>query len=359
MTTLRDVATHAGVSISTVSRVVNSKEYVSERARQKVIEAIEILQYQPNLLAQSLATGKETKQLGLLVYDISNSYFAEITMAFEAVAYQHGYTVILCNTAEDTKTLKYLDMFIQRKTDGVAIVGSEMGKEEVGRLEVLLNRGVPIVVAREKGWVVNPLTDALGDRTGVVEFDTLEGARMAIDFLIKQGHNRIGGLFTIARSGLWQNRRALGYRRAFAEHGIPLDEGLLVTDLDTSKSAGLLGMGELLRRNDNCTAVFVYNDLMAMGALSYCQREGIRVPQDISIVSMDDTEDSLYTSPPLTTVRIPRKEQGEFMANYLLAKIQGGTPPSYLSLHVQLSLRQSASTIRDYNIFRRVSSETD
>ncbi|MCK9525778.1 MAG: substrate-binding domain-containing protein, partial [Limnochordia bacterium] len=107
------------------------------------------------------------------------------------------------------------------------------------------------------------------------------------------------------------------------------------------------------------SAVFVYNDLMAMGALSYCQREGIRVPQDISIVSMDDTEDSLYTSPPLTTVRIPRKEQGEFMAKYLLAKIQGGNPPSYLSLPVHLSLRQSASTIRDYNTFRRIPNETD
>ncbi|MCK9524896.1 MAG: LacI family transcriptional regulator, partial [Limnochordia bacterium] len=293
MTTLRDVATHAGVSISTVSRVVNGKEYVSETARQKVMEAIDVLKYQPNLLAQSLATGKETKQLGILVYDISNSYFAEITMAFEAIAYQHGYTVILCNTAEDTKTLKYLDMFIQRKTDGVAIVGSEMGKEEVGRLEVLLNRGVPIVVAREKGWIVNPLTDALGDRTGVVEFDTLAGARMAVDFLIQQGHTRIGGLFTVPKKNLWDNRRALGYRRALEDRGITLDESLLVTDLVTSKAAGMMGMGELLRWNKDCSAVFVYNDLMAMGALSYCQREGIRVPQDISIVSMDDTEDSL------------------------------------------------------------------
>ncbi len=359
MTTLRDVANHAGVSVSTVSRVVNGKEYVSERARQRVMEAIEALQYQPNLLAQSLATGKETKQLGLLVYDISNSYFAEITMAFESIAYQHGYTVILCNTAEGTKTLKYLDMFIQRKTDGVAIVGSEMGKEEVGRLEMLLDRGVPIVIAREKGWSVNPLTDALGDRTGVVEFDTREGARMAVEFLISQGHQRIGGLFTIPKKGLWQNRRALGYRSALEAHGIPVDERLLVTDLDTSKSAGLMGMGELLRRNVDCTAVFVYNDLMAMGALSCCQRMGVRVPEDLSIVSMDDTEDSLYTNPPLTSVRIPRKEQGEFMANYLLARIQGGHPPSYLLLHVQLSLRKSASTVGDKNTFRRISDETN
>lgn len=237
-------------------------------------------------------------------------------------------------------------MFIQRKTDGVAIVGAEMGKEEVGRLEMLLDRAVPLVIAREKGWSVNPLTDALGDRTGVVEFDTLEGARMAINFLVNQGHRRIGGLFTVAKKGLWQDRRALGYRQALEAQGIPVDERLLVTDLDTSKSAGLIGMGELLRRKTDCTAVFVYNDLLAIGALSYCHRMGIKVPQDLSIVSMDDTEDSLYTNPPLTTVRIPRKEQGEFMANYLLAKIQGGNPPSYLSLHVQLSLRESASTLR-------------
>lgn len=354
MSTLKDVAKHAGVSVSTASRVVNGKEYVSEQTREKVLQAIRELDYQPNLIAQSLVKGRETKQLGILVFDISNSYFAEITMAFEAVAYQHDYTVILCNTAEGTRTLKYLDMFIQRRVDGVAIIGSQMEREEIGRLQLLLQRGVPIVVAREKGWLVNPLIDSLGDQIGIVEFDTLEGARMAIDYLISQGHRRIGGLFTVERGRLWDDPRARGFRQALEEKGLEVDENLLVDVLKTSESGGFRGMGELIRRKTGCTAVFTYNDVVAIGALAFCRQQGIKVPQDMSIVSMDDTEDSLYTNPPLTSVRIPRREQGEFMAEYLLARVRGRSPLSCLSLPVQLTLRQSVGQIPNNNDLGRV-----
>ena len=350
MSTLKDVAEHAGVSISTASRVINGKEYVSEETRQKVAQAIRELDYQPNLIAQSLVKGRETRQLGLLVYDISNSYFAEITMAFEAIAYQHDYTVILCNTAEGTRTLKYLDMFIQRQIDGVALIGSPLGQEEIRRLQILLQRGVPVVMAREKGWFANPLADILGNQSGIVEFDTVEGCRMAIDYLVSRGHRRIGGLFTVERNCLWDDPRARGFRQALEDNGIEIDDNLIISDLKTSQAGGFLGMGQLLQQSRDCTAVFAYNDVIAIGALAQCREQGIRVPDDLSVVSMDDTEDSLYTNPPLTSVRIPRREQGEFMAEYLLARIRGKTPPSCYSLPVYLALRQSVGNVPSKNV---------
>lgn len=347
MSTLKDVAKYAGVSTSTVSRVINGRDYVSEVARQKVHEAINALGYQPNLLAQSLVKGTTTRQLGVLVYDIANSYFAEITKAFEAIAYEHDYAVILCNTAEGSRTSRYLDMFIQRNVDGVAIIGSKMETEIIKRLQILLERNIYVALTREKEWIDNPLMDALGGGSGVVEFDTRKGAYMAIDFLISQGHERIAGLFSTRKGELKQDPRFRGYMDAMIDRGIPFDEKLLVADLSTNKDGGFLGMSEILRRKTGCTAVFAFNDLLAIGALALCQREGIRVPDELSVISMDDTKDSIFTNPPLTTIRIPRKEQGEFMANYLVTKIQGGDPPPFLSLPVQLTVRQSVRSLRE------------
>lgn len=342
MVTIKHVAKRAGVSISTVSRVINGRDHVSPQTRWKVLKAAAELGYQPNVWAQNLVRGQLTRELGLLVYDISNTYFSEIAKAFEAVAYRHDFTVILCSTSENTKTLRYLDLFTRRRTDGIAIVGCRLTKEEIARLELFLERGVPIVMTREKGWE-DDLTEALRKQSGFVEIDTYEGARMAVNYLISQGHRRIGALLTVTRDQLEKDPRTLGYRQALLENGIPFDEQLIVSDLDTTKSAGYSGMKELLRRETGCTAVFAYNDVIAIGAIATCRGEGLRLPQDISIVSIDDTEDSLYTCPPLTTVRIPRQEQGEFMASYLLSKIRGGSPSSFLSLPIQLSLRESVA----------------
>lgn len=343
MVTIKHVAERAGVSVSTVSRVMNGRDHVSPTTRLKVLKAVDELGYQPNVWAQNLVRGQLTRELGLLVYDISNTYFAEIAKAFEAVAYRHDYTVILCSTAEDTKTSRYLELFLRRRTDGIAIVGCRLTKDEIARLDKLLDRGVPIVITREKGWDADQLTESLKKRSAFVEIDTYEGARTAVTYLISQGHRRIGALLTVSRDELAKDPRTLGYLQALREHGIAVDEQLIVSDLATSKSAGASGMKELLRRETGCTAIFAYNDLIAIGALATCRWEGIRVPEDFSIVSIDDTEDSLYTCPPLTTVRIPREEQGEFMASYLLSKIGGGRPPSFLSLPIQLSLRQSVA----------------
>lgn len=150
MVTIKHVAERAGVSVSTVSRVMNGRDHVSPTTRLKVLKAVDELGYQPNVWAQNLVRGQLTRELGLLVYDISNTYFAEIAKAFEAVAYRHDYTVILCSTAEDTKTSRYLELFLRRRTDGIAIVGCRLTKDEIARLDQLLDRGVPIVITREK-----------------------------------------------------------------------------------------------------------------------------------------------------------------------------------------------------------------
>lgn len=343
LTTLREIAQEAGVSVSTVSRVVNGYEHVSDEVRLRVERAIKQLNYQPNQLARALVSGKNTKQLGLLVYDVANPYFAEIATSVENVAYQNGYSVILCNSSEGRNTAVYLQTLIRHQVDGIAITSGEIEAEEVKYLERLLERGIPVVITRERLWASNPAMDHLSNKIGTIELDYYTGAKMATDYLVSLGHERIAFLFSLPKSNLEMDPRIVGFREVLAEHNLSFSEDLVVSNLGFRQSSGARGMLELLSRKQDFTAVIAYNDLLAISALAVCRDEGIRVPDEVSVMGFDNIAASQYTYPSLTTVHVPKSEQGEFMARYLISQIKEGHQPAMRRLSSELVVRQSTA----------------
>lgn len=346
MITMRDVARQAGVSASTVSRVVNGREYVAEPVRQKVLATIKAMGYQPNLLAQGLVKGGETRQIGLLVYDITNPFYAELASAMEEVAYYNNNTVILCNCAEGRETGRYLDMFLQHQVDGVALAAAELTAEEIAKVILLKQRNIPVIVHREKGWPLKNNEDyASSLNLGLVELDTAAGAKMATEYLISLGHTRIAVLFGPPKCNIASDPRLSGYCKALEEHGIEYDNNLIIPELGFNQQAGAKGMRQLLMKKAGVTAVLAYNDSIAIGALSVCRENGITVPDDISMIGFDNIETSEYSFPPLTTVNVPKREHGELMAEYLLNK-NAGNDSFYTLLPTQLVIRRSTGFIK-------------
>lgn len=343
MATLREVAEAAGVSISTVSRVVNGYEHVSEEARRRVLQAIEGLNYEPNLLAKALVKGRDTKQIGLLVHDVANTYFAEIASAVENVAFQHGYSVILCNSSHGRSISTYLDTFWQRKVDGVAIATGELSEDHIQRLTRLVERDIPIVISRERGWPSNSLFEHIQDKIGIIELDYFSGAKTAAEYLISLGHENIAFLCSLPPSISERDPRTQGFKEALTENGLPVNEKLIVYDIGYGTAAGARGMFELLSRGVEFTAVLAYNDLVAIGAMGTCRQEGLAVPDDVSIIGFDNIETSKYIYPLLTTVHVPKGEQGELMATYLLNQIREKHGALYHRYSMELIVRRSTS----------------
>lgn len=344
LTTLREIARAAGVSVSTVSRVVNGYEHVSEDVRRRVERAIKELNYQPNLLARALVSGKDTRQIGLIVYDVANPYFAEIATALENVAYQHGYSVILCNSSEGRNTGTYLQAMIRHRVDGVAITSGQLDATALAYLERLLQRDIPIVMSRERLWVSNLSMEHLDNKIGLIELDCYSGAKLATEYLVSLGHERIAFLFSLEPEDLETDPRVVGFREVLSKHGLEFNEDLVVTGLGFKQSSGARGMLELLSRKCEFTAVMTYNDLLAIGALAVCREEGIRVPEDLSVVGFDNIEASRYTYPPLTTVDVAKSKLGELMATYLISRIKENKEkqqPLYRRFPVDLVVRES------------------
>lgn len=343
MTTLREIAQAAGVSVSTVSRVVNGYEHVSDEVRWRVERAIKELNYQPNLLARALVSGRDTRQIGLVVYDVANPYFAEIATAVENVAYQNGYSVILCNSSEGRNTGTYLQAMIRHRVDGVAITSGQLDAADIACLERLLQRDIPVVISRERFWVTNPDMEHLSNRIGAIELDCYTGAKIATEYLVSLGHERLAFLFSLPREMLDTDPRMLGFREVLAEHGLTCSDDLIASDLGFKQASGARGMLELLSRKQGFTAVIAYNDLLALGALAVCREEGIQVPRDLSVIGFDNIEASRYAYPPLTTVGVPKSEQGEFMAKYLISQIKTGGQPIHRRFSAELVVRQSTA----------------
>jgi len=343
LTTLREIARAAGVSVSTVSRVVNGYEHVSDEVRLRVERAIKELNYQPNQLARALVSGKNTRQIGLLVYDVANPYFAEIATAVENLAYQNGYSVILCNSSRGRNTAVYLKTLIRHQVDGVAITSGEIDTEGVECLERLLQRAIPVVISRERYWASNSAMDHLNGTIGIIELDYYTGSRIATEYLVSLGHERIAYLYSLPRSNFEVDPRVFGFKEVLAKNGLQFNEDLVVCNLGFHQSSGARGMLELLSRRQDFTAVIAYNDLLAISALAVLREEGIQVPEQVSMMGFDNIAASQYTYPPLTTVHVPKSEQGEFMARYLISQIREKHSPVQRRLSAELVVRQSTA----------------
>ena len=335
MATARDVAKRAGVSTSTVSHVVNGTQKVSQALRKRVMQAMRDLDYQPNAMARSLRT-RRSHTLGLLVPDLSNPFVPAVVHGIEDVAQENGYSVILCNLDEDPeREREYLRVLLSRRVDGLLIAPTGERHEA---LERLVQQRFPLVFFDRY---------VAGLDVSVVSLHNEQAAQLAVRHLVDLGHTRIG-MVSGHPAHTTTHDRVAGYRRALAEAGIPVDEGLIVGGGSTSEGAAQ-AVATLLEGSSRPTALFCANNLMTIGALFAIAETGMTVPEDVALVGFDDFSWSEVFRPRLTTIAQPTYELGRSAASLLIEIIRadGAVSPRHVLLSGALVIRESCGSPRE------------
>jgi LacI family transcriptional regulator len=327
--TIKDVAREAGVSAQTVSRAINDKDEISPETRDRVLRIARRLGYRPNGIARSLAT-QRTRNVGLVVPDVSNPFFAAVARGIQDASHQAGYNVFLCNTDEkverETSAIHSLEA---QRVDGILLCSSRLSEED---LIQLADRYRPLVSVNRQ--IDHP-------ETGCVLVDDAQGAADAVRYLLRLGHRDIGLLV-----GPWAShsgkRRADGYRQAMREQGL-VPRGNWRLHCSPQVEGGQEAALQLLCRAPELTALLAYNDLVAVGALRACAELGMGVPDDVAIVGCDDIPLAALVSPALTTIRIPKYTLGrQAMALLLKMMEEDVRPPEPIVIAPRLVLRESA-----------------
>ncbi len=315
MANITDVAKEAGVSIATVSRVVNNNDYpVRAETRAQVLEAVKRLGFRPNDLARSL-NQKRTRTVGLLVPDLTNPYYPEIARGVEDAASAELYALLFCNTDRRAeKTEFYVNTLLQKRVDGIIIAGG--GTDFTDASTAFAEYGAPVVFVGRHG-----------DGGQSVQISNEAAARDATDHLTLLGHRNIAFLAG-PRSLTSVQDRLEGYRAALRDAGLQADDAV-VREGDFGERSGYEATVALLENDPQPTAIFAANDLMAIGAMAAVRDAGLGVPGDVSVVGFDGIELGSYIRPALTTVAIPTYELGAAALRRLLeliARKQEGAP---------------------------------
>ncbi len=330
--TIKEVAKRAGVSVSTVSHVVNGTRFVSEDLRNKVLPVLDALDYQPNRLAMGLRK-KSSSAIGLIVADITNPFFSEIAWRIENLYHQKNYSVILCNTdGSQSKEDYYLSRLTEWQVDGIIVVSST---SPVAHLNSFNRPDMPLTLID---------IDSSGYEMDSISVDNISGGKLAAQHLTSLGHKRIacisGSVDTRYNQG-----RLIGFRDGLIEAGVEVDEDLLAR-ADFNTFSGLNVATQLLVMKDPPTAIFCCSDLLAYGAMKAAQLKGLKVPEEISIVGFDDIFLSPYTNPPLTTVRQPIPELSEEAVNCFLTRKENPEKTSRtIKLKLHLEIRESTAPL--------------
>jgi DNA-binding LacI/PurR family transcriptional regulator len=328
--TMRDVAERAGVSIKTVSRVVNKQGEISESTRLRVQTVINELGYRPNVLARGLVSGR-TLSVGMVIPRITDPFFPEVVLGVEDVAYQAGYSVILCNASRGPEQeLEYVEILRDKQVDGVILSGSVLKEEQLTK-----------VAARH---CISVLTSHRPKGAAVVSIAEEAAFQEATSHLIRLGHKAVGHISASPKtSQFW---RMNGYHRALDAHGISFDERWECDTDDITVEAGYRAARKLFDQAPEITAVSCFNDLIAVGTLRACAELGRRVPQDLAVTGFDDIELASLVSPRLTTVRVPRYRLGEELMQGLLRMIEtnGAERPRVL-IDLDLVVRESCGAV--------------
>ena len=305
-TTIREVSLRAGVSISTVSRVLNKSGPTSEKTRKKVVRAAEQLGYQPNSLARGLAT-KRTGGVGIVVNSLSSPFYSALLQGIENVVEENNMHLLVVNGRANVERENACVQYLQQRADAVIGFFEALSDDDL----IELARSQPLVV------VGRHIVD-IADRC--VYLDNEHGGRLATQHLLEQGHSsiaHISGPLHLPDS----RARLQGYREALQAAGIPYDERL-VFEGDFSEPSGQAAVERLLSRGVTLTAIFAANDQMAAGALQSLHSKNISVPEDISLMGYDDILICKYLTPRLTTVRQPLADMGEVAARLAVAQLE-------------------------------------
>ena len=317
----------------TVSRVINNVGYTSQGTRKRVEQAIAELDYVPNALARSLRF-KQTKTIGLILTDITNSFFTTIARGVEDAASDQGFSVMFCNTDESqSKEAEYINVLIQKQVDGIILVPARSSAESVILLQ---DRGMPVVVLDRR------LPNAQVD---VVRCDSVLAAYQLTQHLIELGHKRIA-LLTGPHDVSTAVDRVEGYRHAFAEGGITEDEGLIFHGPFTQQAGYQMAM-QALALAPRPTALLAGNNFIAIGSLQALRETKLRMPDDISLVMFDELAISVVLEPFLTVIDQPAYEMGRQATEVLLARLTGKNDGEAreLLLPVRMIIRSSSGPV--------------
>jgi LacI family repressor for deo operon, udp, cdd, tsx, nupC, and nupG len=327
---MSDVAKLANVSPATVSRVLSHPEMVSVETRKKVLGVINQVNYKPHIVARQFRT-KETKIILVVVPDITSAFFSKVLRGIEHVAVNHGYQVILGDTENDIEREKeYINLLLQKQADGMVLLTARLNKTN---LEEISNH-FPMVLACE-------YIEGLSIPT--VSIDNISSARKATEHLIKLGHTKIAHI-TGTINVILSRDRMRGYQQAMMSHDLDIDSAY-IQEGDFSFESGYNQMLKLLALENPPTAVFAFNDDMAMGAIKAVKDSGLNVPKDLAVVGFDNIKMSSVHEPNLTTIDQPKYEIGKKAMEMLIKLInKESIHKKKIVMKDELIIRESCSS---------------
>lgn len=306
--TIKDVAQCAGVSVATVSAVINKSRFVSDELTGKVLRATNKLNYHPSRIAQGLKTQK-THTVAYLIPDINNPIFARVARGVQDAMEEASYDTSLYNTDfSDKKLFRHLTTITENRASGV-ILSAWHSQEVKEAISLIQNLNIPLVIVHSPRNI---------DNVDSILIDDQRGAYEAICNLIKRGHKHIVSLG--AKNSTTSYLREKGYRKALLEKGLPEEKDLILQADSFSSEDAFHKMQEVYKSNSDFTAIFAHSDLTAIGAMGATLEERLRIPEDISIMGFDDTYASLAL-PKLTTMHVPNYEMGKKAARILLERL--------------------------------------
>lgn len=333
MATMKDIARLAGVSTSTVSHVINKSRFVSDEIAERVNNAAQQLNYAPSALARSLKMNR-TQTIGMLVTTSTNPFFGEVVKGVERSCYHKGYNLILCNTEGDNQRMKAsINTLLQKRVDGLLLMCSTLEGE---RLDVFDRYpDIPVVVM---DW--GPILFA----SDKIQDNSLQGGYMAAKHLIECGHREIGCI-TGPLIRHQAQMRYEGYKRALAEAGIAINPDWIV-ESDFECEGGYQAFEKLYERGKLPSALFVCNDMMAMGVIQAANQRGLRIPDDLSLIGYDDVHIAKFMTPALTTIHQPKYRLGKAAIDTLLYRLENpDTTAQVVQLEPTLVVRSSVCSL--------------
>ena len=332
MSSIKDVAEQAGVSVATVSRVFSNRPHVRAEVREHVLGVAALLGYRPSRIARNLRK-QSTNIIGLLVSDVRNPFFVEIARAIEDVANSHQMSVFLCNTDENPeKEQTYLHTLIDELVAGIILVPTQ---EKVENFGFLLQSGIPIVITdrRIEGAAIDSVVS-----------DNLQSAYQITSHLIKQGHERIGALIGAAKSTTGRDRLQ-GFKQAMTDHGRTIHEDL-IGRIDPTEKASEPIVSQWLASHTPPTAIFSGNSLMTIGVVNAIHKAGLAIPDQISIAGFDDTIWMPHIAHGITVISQPAYEMGRTAAELLFQRMADPLrDPREVVLKGRLIVRGSSNQI--------------
>lgn len=332
MATIYDIAREAGVSIATVSKVINQTGRISDKTRKHVQDVMKRIDYQPSVVASAL-TKKRTYSLGLLIPDIANPFFAELARSIEDQAHELGYSLVICSTDNDlTREERYVNVLRQKSADGIIIA---TGARNDAMMKQLMKYKLPVaVIAREMPLLA----------VDTVLVDDYLGGYLAASHLTGLGHRNIA-VIAEDLAVMSSKERVRGYRKALEEAGIPYDDNLVAVS-PFHVEGGKATAKELLSGANPPSAIFGCNDLLAIGVVQAARELGLRVPEDVSVVGFDNTVLATIIDPPLTSVAQPVQQMGKEIVQLITGEIDGSKPSKQrLVLLPELVVRGTTSAV--------------